>query len=639
MKFKNSTLSKALTLVGALLATIACEKDFNTIGTGIIGNENFRPGDTAINVFAYNRRLKAYRADNLPIYKLGDYTHPVYGKTSASIVTQLSLAVQNPNFGSFSQTTENGAATDDNEFTVAENETVTKVYLDIPFFSNVLGDSDGDGALDDIDPNPRSRDADEDNDGVIEPLDTDDADPQTDYDGDGVADEDESTNGTSPYLPDTDFDGIPDGEDDDQDLANAPQRYEIDSVFGNKLATMNFKVSLLTFYLTELNPNPNAPFSQVPEYFTTFNYNAFASNTLFEQSDFQINTDEILLFENEDNEDTEDVDESQNVSGRLSPRIRVELDKDFFQQSIINQEGSDNLASQPNFQNFLRGLLIEADVPSEDLLMLFNLTGANVQIRYNYQRIRNTGTTDDPVYEQYTDSTSFNLNLGGGINKAVNLVNEEIPSGITSQINEQNASRLFLKGGQGIFTEIALFDEESDGETLQALRLKAKKWLINEANLVFYIDDEQLNANGAVQPPDRVYLYNLTDNLPLSDYVADVLFGGTGGLVYDGQLQKNSSGTGIKYKIRITDHVNRVLKSDSTNVRLGLALTSNIQISNNLTGILNNDEEVKVPLANAVNPLGTILFGNNVEAAFADKKLMLEIYFSELKEGEFIEED
>lgn len=639
MKFTNSTLLKAVTLVGALVATIACEKDFNTIGTGIIGNESFRPGDTSINVFAFNRQLKAYRADNLPVYKLGKYTHPIYGKTSASIVTQLSLSVPNPTFGSFSQATENGAATDENAFTIAENETVTKVYLDIPFFSRVINDSDGDGADDDIDPNPRSRDADEDNDGVIAPLDSDDNDPRTDYDGDGVADEDERTNGTDPYLPDTDFDGIPDGEDDDQDLANAPNRYEIDSVFGNKLATMNFKVSLITFYLTELNPNPNAPFSQVPEYFTTFNYNAFATNTLFQKSDFQINTDEILLFENEDNEGTEDVDESQNVSGRLSPRIRVELDKDFFQQNIMNQEGSDNLASQANFQNFLRGLLIEADVPSEDLLMLFNLSDANVQIRYNYQRIRNTGTTDAPVFEQFTDSTSFNLNLGGILNKAVNLVSEEIPSEITSQINGQNASRIFLKGGQGIFTEIALFDEEADGETLQALRLKAKKWLINEASLVFYIDDEQLNANGSVQPPNRIYLYNLTDNLPISDYISDVGFAGTGGVIYDGLLQKNSSGKGVKYRIRITDHVNRVLKLDSTNVRLGLALTSDIQISNNVTGILNNDSEVKVPLANAVNPLGTILFGNNVEAAFADKKLMLEIYFSELKEGEFIEDN
>ncbi len=41
-----------------------------------------------------------------------------------------------------------------------------------------------------------------------------------------------------------------------------------------------------------------------------------------------------LVFYNEDDPETEDVDESETVKERLTPRIRVELDKDFFQTRI-----------------------------------------------------------------------------------------------------------------------------------------------------------------------------------------------------------------------------------------------------------------------------------------------------------------
>ena len=77
---------------------------------------------------------------------------------------------------------------------IEENEKVTEVYLDIPFFTN-RNDKDGDG--------------------VIDSYDVDDNDVNSDSDGDGVSDAQERANGTDPLNPDTDGDGIPDGQDDD----------------------------------------------------------------------------------------------------------------------------------------------------------------------------------------------------------------------------------------------------------------------------------------------------------------------------------------------------------------------------------------------------------------------------------------
>lgn len=51
--------------------------------------------------------------------------------------------------------------------------------------------------------------------------------------------------------------------------------------------------------------------------------------------------------------------------------------------------------------------------------------------------------------------------------------------------------------------------------------MRENKWLINDANLTFYIDRDQLNAANATQEPNRLYLYNMVTNEPILDYYYD----------------------------------------------------------------------------------------------------------------------
>jgi hypothetical protein len=46
--------------------------------------------------------------------------------------------------------------------------------------------------------------------------------------------------------------------------------------------------------------------------------------------------------------------------------------------------------------------------------------------------------------------------------------------------------------------------------------------------------------------------------------------------------------------------------------------------------MLANDVEKEIPLISTLTPLGTVLFGSDVEAQNEDKKLKLEIYYTEL---------
>jgi hypothetical protein len=113
---------KTLLFSLSVLLLVSCDKDFNEIGSDIIGNDHFNLDSLEIDVVAYNRRFGAVQSNNLPINKLGIYNDPVFGTTKASFVTQLQLALEDP--------------------TIGENPQVTKVELAVPYFSHVFTTND-----------------------------------------------------------------------------------------------------------------------------------------------------------------------------------------------------------------------------------------------------------------------------------------------------------------------------------------------------------------------------------------------------------------------------------------------------------------------------------------------------------------
>ena len=118
-------------------------------------------------------------------------------------------------------------------------------------------------------------------------------------------------------------------------------------------------------------------------------------------------------------------------------------------------------------------------------------------------------------------------------------------------------------------------DNNGVSDDLDALR--ANDWLINEANLEFYVD--QTTMQGGDSEPD-VYFYmiliiikycwiiNLIIHLRSDPNLTQ--------LNHLGKLERDASGNGVKYKIRITEHITDLIRNDSTNVRLGLVVSNNV---------------------------------------------------------------
>lgn len=626
MKFFRKLIYAVLAVTLIAMTFVSCEEDITTIGEGVIGDRPFDSDKAVFDVFAYNKKITAVQTNKLPIYQLGIFNDPLYGKTTATITSQLRLqsGTGNPIFGTYTQASENGATTDTNIATIPENEKIDSVYLYIPYLT-------ADTSL---------RDAD--NDGVDDAFDEDPADPTNDSDGDGLTNAQEKAAGTDPLDSDTDGDGTVDGEDENT-VGNAyAKRFDLDSIYGNGAdplngASFNLKVERSTYFLRDLDPNTN--FEQAQEYYSNQEFSpTFVSDVLFD-GPVTIDDKETLFFKKDDPE-TADVDESLEVETRLAPGIRVALDKNFFQENILNKEGATELLSQANFNEFFRGIhLSVGPVDGKELMLLLDITKANITIYYEHDSVdqnETTGDTSDDSIVKLKKTYVLNLLSGGTttpiVGNAVNtFINEAYPADIANSMDTgSNAPRVYLKGGAGAFSEIKLFQENNGREVIN--QIKANNWVINEANLVFYVDRPTLdNATGVVEPP-RLYLYNLETGAPLYDLRFENSSSNTAlgsYLNYDGVLEKTGD-KGIKYTVRITDHINDLVVRDSTNATLGLALTSDIRVASLSNTLLGDSNEERLPVMSTINPMGTVLYGSAVPDTEMDKKLKLEIFYTKI---------
>ena len=586
---------------------ISCNKEYNTIGTDFLRSDTFDTNVEYVDVAVKQKRIPPFKSIALPIYQLGKIQDQIFGNRDATFVTQLGLEELNPIFGITSQTKEE-EGDDSNILIIKENELVVDAYLDIPFYNNTF-DSDGDGVIDEYD---------------VDPFDI-----YSDSDGDGLADVLERSNGTDPLDPDTDDDGILDNV--DTDTINPRQGatvYDIDSLIGNREASFKVKVQELDYFLSTYDPSNN--FETFLKYYSNDQFiENFTGKVLFD-GEVEINTEEIVIYK-EDDPDTDDVDESTQVKERLTPRLRIPIDKDYMQSKIIDMEGNIDLSNQDNFNLYFKGLFLSAYDFSDPLLLILNYADASINIVYEYDRYNRNDTTDDTSDDTIDrEEKTFKLNLTGN---QINILKQdplspEISKALNS--NSEDLKRVYLRGGEGIMMEIDLFDDGTGNDILG--EIKSNGWLINEANLTMYIDKEAVDMSGGIIEPSRLFLYDIESKAPVIDYFIDQSQGQKPKdqkAVHSLLIEIDEDSKAIKYKIRISEHVKNIIRNDSLNKKLALVVTSDITNAVN-TELKNNDELEYIPISYVINPLGTILYGPNPEPINHDKRFRLELFYTEI---------
>jgi len=536
--YKTSFIKKALLAVMAVFL-YSCDKDFNAIGDGLIGDDHFGLEAEKYDVVAFNQEVTPIQSNTMTPNALGILDNPLFASTTANFVTQVGLSSY--------------------PIKVGDSPVIQSVVLEIPYFSHATA---------------------------------------TDNEGNTT--------------------------------------YVLDSIYGDK----NGKIKLSVYESgIQMRSSELSGGTQLPKFYYTNQNTDFFNNKLgnrlndgdvLQNDEFFFDAKEIVI-------KTTDPTTKVETTTRKAPQMTLQLNKQFFQDRILNADAS-KLAAEDVFQEYFRGLYfnVEKSGSNPSSLALMDFSKGVITIKY---KAKTSSTTDDP---EATEDKEILLNLKGTFTTTANFLqdtrNPDYQSAITTGVNDKDGDeRLYLKGGVGSLAVIKLFNQtdvlsyDSDGvvvngankvpDQLDEIRnnVATKNWKVNEANLVFYIDADKM---AGTQEPNRVYLYNLTDNTILADYSTDAVS------AYGGVISKGTDKRGKSYKIRITSHIRNLVKDATVkNVDLGLV------VSLSPTTVAFNALEKKnaitpvVPRTSLLNPLGTIIYGAKASIP-EDKRLKLEVYYT-----------
>ena len=273
--------------------------------------------------------------------------------------------------------------------------------------------------------------------------------------------------------------------------------------------------------------------------------------------------------------------------------------------------------------------------------MLLNFASSNSKLTIHYTSDNtnvddtDTGSTDNIETNQHEYVMNFSGNL-------VNLFENETLIDVDLMDQTSGNENIYVRGGEGIISTLDLFSGTitENGEEIDEFDHFKEFFydeisdepirIINEAYIEFFVNQNFSNQD----EPERIYIYNYEQNSALIDYFLDQSVSSQTINAKINHLEPllrdtlSDDNKGVKYKIRITEHLNNLILRDSANAKLGLGVISDVASVQNFKILDGFDSENK-KLASGVilSPKGTILHGNlslNLE-----KRPKIKIYYTD----------
>jgi len=387
--------------------------------------------------------------------------------------------------------------------------------------------------------------------------------------------------------------------------------FTLDSIYGKKELPYTMRVHELGTYLNVLDPlDPSKPNS----YYSNRDY---LKNALLHEGDFIPNRNDTVLYVERRNLDGDPntLDDIDTIKAdNVAPSIKFNLDNEFFTERFLEHDNAGDFATDESFARYFRGLFLEAD-GFDGSLMNLNTNNANMTIYYTNDQILDEEDDEDLNYNGITGETGVLVHTKqarvfpfGGVRAGKyyrDYGGAPVENALLNPDKINGETTLYIQGASGSEAIIDLFSQEE----MEALR--QEKWLINEANLVFYLDGEQSEV------PNQLFLYNYDYGSILFDLYSRIygpeLFGGT--------LEYDSDGKPEKYKFRITGYISELLHAESPPKVSRLALKN--FVSTDLPNFANLD--TLIGDWNFI-PKGVVLHGNRTPETA--KRIKLEIFYS-----------
>ena len=328
--------------------------------------------------------------------------------------------------------------------------------------------------------------------------------------------------------------------------------YALDSVIGQTDTPFTFNLYEISTYLNTLNPEDP---TQISSYLSDATYTT-TGEALNETLNYQFipNPSDTVFFLNRKVK-PEAVFDGVTVLDSIIvdtivlaskvPFARIPLKKEIFQEKFIDLYDAAEFDSQDAFNDYFRGVLLEATGDN----------GAIIPLQFS--------GTENPAIEIYYTNTVTSI-ATGNVKDVVNGNHSFSLGGVTNSIYKMtgttttDAGKFVLQGTAGAMANIKIF---KDGLT----DLQSKNWLINDASLTLYIDQASVGYD-TINTPSRLFLYknelDETTNEPINpSQIKDILSEGEAS--FGGYRELSDDRQPDLYNFRITDYVSDLLSGDS----------------------------------------------------------------------------
>ncbi|MFK5958440.1 MAG: DUF4270 domain-containing protein [Lutibacter sp.] len=389
-----------------------------------------------------------------------------------------------------------------------------------------------------------------------------------------------------------------------ENYSNGKPKFTIDSIIGDVDTEFLLKVYELKTFLNSLDPEDP---SKLAIYYSDKEF--MKDETPFFSGNFKVNPDDTVTYVKRYMPDATIYDIDTIKKADISPSIKIPLNEAMIQQIFVDNVNDLDFSSIDAFQHDFRGFYIEAEELASENSHLISLDMTNAKMTIYY-----SNDEDEP------EGTDTNENGTTG-EQGVRISHEyifslgSIRSNVIDRDNTNSKAsgedKLYVQGAAGSIATIEILNAENLAD------LQDNNWLITNASLIFYVDQ---NASSNIAP-EQLFLYNYDENSQILDMLTEGIF------TMGGSLERDDDGNPYRYVFRITDYISELLKKLEEDeersvdlVKLGIKVYSSTD-----TPVSPLDTSIK---NFSWNPKGVVLYGDNISAG--DKRVKFQISYAEI---------
>ncbi len=380
----------------------------------------------------------------------------------------------------------------------------------------------------------------------------------------------------------------------------------LDSVYGN--GTVDIKIHELGFLLPSYDPNTNL--EERRKYYSNFDFTNQFITQIGDTVDFHPSMDSYITYKHEsDGSIALDDNGDPIVKDSLGPHFSVDIDTSFIRHKIFDKIGDVVLQNKSAFQDYFRGIYFEiTDKAQDGRFMMMNFHLGKIHVAFTHEVINDNGTPDDPS-DDFSEEKYDEINLRFDLPK-VNYYENDLSPQMQTAINNSDQingdDHIYVKGDAASGGVVHLLDSQ------EIIDMKSQGWLINKAELTFYVDESLSNQ----LLPQNLILFDKVNEQILLD-MADPDNITLNNKLFGGQLDEDENGQKF-YRFKITQHLKNIIEKDAVNSDLSLRVISDPASYIKAPNFTDPDN---------YNPKGVILHGN--QSPNVSKRPKLVIYYTQ----------